>query len=274
MRLAVTRYINGQHPRVDGWLAAFSARLIAELAAILEQEDIEGAAAEIGAHHGRLFILLHLASTARQDLVIDVFEDQHLNVDDSGKGDKAILLRNLQRCGGDPARVHILQKSSLEVQPDEILETVGRPALFSIDGGHTVECTINDLRLADATLAEQGMVILDDLFNEFWPEVAVGALTFLGDPTSRLRPFAISPGKVYFCRPGQQAFFHAAINSRFSRRYVDKQSSILGSPVLVVGIRDGRRSKTRRLAWNLVESAIGRRLGLKRWLPPKFSTPA
>lgn len=272
MRLAVTRYIKGRHHRVNGWLADFSARLIAELATVLEEAGIEGPAVEIGAHHGRLFILLHLASTARQDLVIDVFEDQHLNIDESGKGDRAILLRNLQRCGGDPARVHILQKSSLEVQPGEIL-TVGRPTLFSIDGGHTVECAINDLRLADATLAEQGMVILDDLFNEFWPEVVIGAFTFLGDPASRLRPFAISPGKVYFCRPGQQAFFHAAINSHFSRRYVDKQLSILGSPVLVVGIRDGRRSKTRRLAWDLIESAIGHRLGLKRWLPPKFSTP-
>lgn len=274
MRPAVTRYINGQHHKVNGWLADFSARFIAELAAYLEQENIHGAAVEIGAHHGRLFILLHLASTAAQDLVIDVFEDQHLNVDESGKGDRAILLRNLERCGGAADRVQIMQRSSLEVTPEDILAAVGQPALFSIDGGHTAECAINDLRLADATLAEQGIAILDDVFNEFWPEVAVGTLRFFADPATRLRPFAISAGKVYLCRPGKQAFFHTAIYSRFSRRYVDKSAHMLDSPVLVVGIRDGRRSRARRLAWGIVESPLGRWLGLRRWLPPKFSAPA
>jgi len=274
MRDLLQRYVNRGHHSVNGWLNDFTACFIAELAAFLERENVRGAGAEIGAHHGRLFILLHLASSAPQDLVIDVFEDQHLNVDQSGKGDRSIFLRNLERCGGEPARVRILQKSSLEVRPTEILEAVGHPALFSIDGGHTVECTMNDLRLADATLADRGIAILDDLFNEFWPEVAVGALTFLGDPAAQLRPFAISPGKVYLCRPDRQAFFHAAIKSRFSRRYVDKEVRLLDSPVLIVGVRESRRRMTRRLAWDAVESAIGRRLGLQRWLPAKFSSPA
>jgi len=274
MRKALERYVDRKHHAVNGWLADFSARFIAEMATFLEQEDIHGPVVEIGAHHGRLFILLHLASTAAQDLVIDVFEDQHLNVDESGKGDRAILLRNLERCGGSPDRVRIMQRSSLEVTSEDILAAVGQPALFSIDGGHTAECTINDLRLADATLAEQGIVIVDDVFNEFWPEVAVSTLRFLEDPATRLRPFAISSGKVYLCRPGQQAFFHAAIYSRFSRRYVDKSAHMLDSPVLVVGIRDGRRSRARRLAWDVVESPLGRWLGLRRWLPPKFSAPA
>lgn len=274
MRLLVDRYVNGQHKKVNGWLAGFSSLLIARLAATLEEEKVQGASVEIGAHHGRLFILLHLASTGQRDMVIDVFDAQHLNIDHSGKGDKAIFLHNLARFGGDPARVQILQKSSLEVQPAEILKQVGQPVLFSIDGGHTAECVHNDLSLADATLAERGIVILDDFFNEFWPEVAVGTMSFLQEPGSRLRPFAVSPGKVYLCRPGQQSFFHTAIRSHFSPRYIDKEAQMLGSRVLVAGVRDGHRNWYTRLAWTVTESPIGRRLGMQRWLPPRFSSPA
>jgi hypothetical protein len=272
LKLLVKRYINGQHQKINGWLADFSSLLIAKLAASLEEENIRGASVEIGAHHGRLFILLHLVSTGEQDMVIDVFDAQHLNVDHSGKGDKAVFLRNLVRFGGDPARVRILQKSSLDVRPAEIVETVGHPLLFSIDGGHTAECTYNDLRLADVTLAEQGIVILDDFFNEFWPEVAVGTMSFLNESGSRLRPFAISPGKVYLCRPGQQTFFHAAITGHFSPRYIDKEAQMFGNRVLVVGVRDGRRNWHIRLAWTITESAIGRRLGMQRWLSAVFSS--
>ena len=142
MRPALADYVKRKHHSVQRWLDDFSARLICAIATILDNAGRHGAAVEIGVHHGRLFILLHLASTGERDLVIDVFEDQELNVDSSGKGDKAIFLRNLQRFGGDPARVNILQKSSLAVQPAQIIERVGRPVTFSIDGGHTVECAM------------------------------------------------------------------------------------------------------------------------------------
>jgi hypothetical protein len=117
-----------------------------------------------------------------------------------------------------------------------------------------------------------GCTVSDDFFNEFWPEVAVGTVTFLRDSTSRLQPFAISPGKVYFCRPGQCSFFHGAIKQSFSRRYVDKMVQMFDSPVLILGVRDGQRALHKRLAFALFESAIGRRLGADRLLPPKFSS--
>jgi hypothetical protein len=274
MRTKVARYINGNHRKVNGWLDDFSSLFIAHLANFLEEEGIKGPAIEIGAHHGRLFILLHLASTGQHDMVIDVFDDQHLNLDQSGQGDKAVFLRNLERFGGDLARVHILQKSSLEVQPTEITQAIGRPTLFSIDGGHTAECTLNDLGLADATLAERGIVILDDVFNEFWPEVAVGTMSFLGRSDSRLQPFAISPGKVYLCRPGQQSFLYLAIKNQFSRRYIDKEVRIFGNSVLILGVRHSRRKFRTQIAWSLIESPVGHYLGAHRWLPSKFSRPA
>jgi hypothetical protein len=170
--------------------------------------------------------------------------------------------------------VQILQKSSLVVQPAEITERIGAPVLFSVDGGHTSECAHNDLRLADAVLAERGVVILDDFFNELWPEVAIGAMTFLRSSGARLQPFAISPGKVYLCRPGQQAFFHEALGRQVSRRYVDKEAQMLDSPVMVLGVKDSRRPLYKRLAFTLLDSPMGRRVGANRLLPAKFASEA
>ena len=86
-------------------------------------------------------------------------------------------------------------------------------------------------------------------------------MTFLRNSTARLQPFAISPGKVYLCRPGQHSFFHGAIKWGFSHRYVDKIAQMFDSPVLIRGVRDGQRALHERLALILFESAIGRQLG-------------
>ena len=56
----VNRYLwLGSH-RLNGWLAPFSARFIAALARAQIRNGIDGAVAEIGVHHGRLFILMQV----------------------------------------------------------------------------------------------------------------------------------------------------------------------------------------------------------------------
>ena len=132
------KYIRSGHKQVHGWLEPFSARYIGELARLQRESGISGASTEIGVHHGRLFILLHLAGSRHKDLAIDVFDDQHLNTDRSGHGDRGRFIDNVIRWGGNPAAIDILQKSSLSVSEDDILARVGRSILFSVDGGHTV----------------------------------------------------------------------------------------------------------------------------------------
>ena len=68
--------------------------------------------------------------------------------------------------------------------------------LFSVDGGHTSECTVNDLSLADAALSEEGVITLDDVFNEHWPGVMTGFAEYMQAGNGRLVPFCIAPGKV------------------------------------------------------------------------------
>ena len=65
-------------------------------------------------------------------------------------------------------------------QPAKLRELAGGAIrFFSVDGGHTDEIVFSDMKLAEATLADGGIVIADDVFNEQWPGVAVGTLRYL-----------------------------------------------------------------------------------------------
>lgn len=209
-------YLKRGYSRIGGWLFPYSAMFIDSLLELQLEADVRGSVGEIGVHHGKLFILLALGRRAGEAaFAIDVFGDQHLNRDDSGSGDREIFLANARRwLGSDSERLNVLQCSSLEVQPADILERSGPVRLASIDGGHTEDCVINDLLLVQSVLAPKGVVILDDHFNEFWPEVSSGVARYLLDPAARLRPFAITPNKTYFAAIEDVAFYRRNLRSR------------------------------------------------------------
>ncbi|HEY4216036.1 MAG TPA: class I SAM-dependent methyltransferase [Gemmatimonadaceae bacterium] len=251
------RYVRTGHKKVQGWIEPFSIRYIDQLAKLQHESGIEGSAIEIGVHHGRLFILLHLAGSRRRDLAIDVFADQHLNVDASGKGDRDQFIDNLRRWGGESSAVDIWQVSSLSITSSEILNRVGAATLFSVDGGHTEQCAYNDLKLADESLHEAGVVILDDFFNEFWPEVCLGATRYFQDPASRLRPFALTAGKMYLCRPERNAFYREKMRPRFSPWEYDKEITMFGSRVDILGMVEQREPVARKWRRSLAHTRVG-----------------
>jgi hypothetical protein len=185
---------------VEGWLDTYSARFIADLLLAQQIAGVEGAFGEIGVHHGKLFLLMRLAARGTPGFAIDIFGDQHLNVDSSGLGDRARFEANLAAWPAAGGALTIFQRSSLDMTAEEILGAVGSCRCVSIDGGHTEACTLSDLRLADAVLHDQGVAILDDCFNEHWPDVVSGTARYLLDPATRLRPFAITPNKLYLAR--------------------------------------------------------------------------
>jgi hypothetical protein len=127
----------------------------------------------------------------------------------------------------------MIEDSSFNVNAEQ-LAVHGKVRLFSIDGSHTEAATLNDLQLADATLAAEGAVIVDDCFNEFWPEVTGALAKYLSAGT--LVPFAITPGKVLLCRGLMVTAYQRFLRERFPRR-IDKEAGLYGHPVLVVGVR-------------------------------------
>jgi hypothetical protein len=253
---ALDRYLIIGMRRVEGWLFDYSPKFIAGLSEVQRSAGYSGAVGEIGVHHGKLFILLLLTSSGTEKaFAVDVFENQHLNTDGSGRGDRGIFLANIRRWAGSDERVAIIARSSLEIGPEDILAASGRARLVSVDGGHTEECTLNDLVLAQSVLHDAGVVILDDYFNQGWPDVSAGVAKYLARPESKLRPFAISPNKVYFTDPRYAAFYRAEMRRKFAR---EKESRMFGSAVDIYGILPPKPT----LAWFIKERVKKSQLGI------------
>lgn len=240
-------YLRRGYRTIGGWLFSYSATFIDEIGALQVRSGIRGAVGEIGVHHGKLFILMALGRQAgEQAVAIDIFDDQHLNLDRSGAGDRAVFESNLQRWLGRSADVTILQRSSFDVGAADILDSVGPLRLASIDGGHTEDCVVNDFGLIESVLAPKGVVILDDYFNEFWPDVASGVARYLLDPAARLRPFAITPNKTYFTFAGDVAFYRSALRGSCGYHY-EKTARIFGCDVDIYGTQAFTFSLKKRL---------------------------
>jgi hypothetical protein len=168
-------------------------------------------------------------------LAIDLFEQQELNVDRSGRGDRERFLDNVRRHAGSETNLKIIAGSSLEVRPEQIRELVGACRFFSVDGGHTEECTVSDLRLADATVSREGVVVIDDYFNPAWPEVSVGVARYMTEAAPGLVPFLMTPNKIFFCREPLSASYRDFIYGKHRRRF-DKTITFYDHPMDMYGI--------------------------------------
>jgi hypothetical protein len=218
------RYSEGGFRRVQGWLEPISAEIIASLCEQQREMGLSGSACEIGVHHGKLLILLHEGTFSNErTIAIDVFEDQHLNTDGSGRGDKAQFLRNLKAWSDRSDFVDVVQSSSLDLRPSDILSRVDRVRIASIDGGHTSQCAEHDLRLVEGAAHDYAVIIVDDVFNATWPDVMVGLSRYCADPATKFRPFAISPNKLYLARPEHHEVYRTAMRNRWSRYFENDQ---------------------------------------------------
>ena len=231
-------YVRRQSTAVSGWLASESAEVICELALSQVESGLRAGVGEIGIHHGKLFLLLFLSlQDGERAFAVDVFDEQEFNIDNSGRGDREIFLRNLRHVSGNAADVTVITADSCSVSADTLRSATGQLRLMSVDGGHTEEITYNDLRLAEELLLNEGVLILDDLFNERWPAVAAGTYRFLLESGGALRPFAISPNKTYFCKsPAAAKRYRSTLATRFPELRI-AEATVLGSDVLILGRR-------------------------------------
>jgi hypothetical protein len=201
---------------VTGFLQPEILTVLDALNAAQRTKQVSGAAAEIGVHHGKLFIGLRLLQRpGEKSVAIDIFGDQELNVDGSGHGDYEKFENNVKLWSSmDDVVVH--QGDSTKLEPAKLRELAGGDIrFFSVDGGHTDEIVYSDMKLAEATLTEGGIVIADDVFNEYWPGVATGTLRYLSDG-AKLAPFLIGFNKVFFTHAEYSEFYRGEVESALS----------------------------------------------------------
>lgn len=192
-------YLSSGLDAVQGWLVPSTALYLAGLEQA-QRGAVPGGLCEIGVHRGKSFLAMAIDAPAGDPAVaIDVFDLQHLNED--GTSSKALDdFRDNLRAWGLDDRVEIVQGSSLELEADGFLEAGPRFRLFSVDGGHGADYVLNDLRIAEATLAPGGVVAADDVFNIHWLGVCTGVFRYFHSGGT-LVPFALIPNKLLLTDP-------------------------------------------------------------------------
>jgi len=195
------------HLTVEGWLGLGALGLTMAISRRHLGLGVRAAVGEIGIHHGRYFIALALLrQTGEMAVAIDVFEDQHLNVDWSGSGNREVFLSNLRRFAVDMSGVLVHKADSLTMQTPELLGLSKGQGfrLFSVDGGHQVVNVLHDLEIVAGVLSVGGVIVLDDFFNPDWPGVNEGVFKFLARSHS-LAPFCYGNNKLFLCGAGEQS---------------------------------------------------------------------
>jgi hypothetical protein len=227
---------------VFGWCSGALLTFLELIDEIQSTTGLSGAVGEIGVQDGKLFIALHnLLHDKEPSLAIDLFDNQRLNVDGSGGGAQlAVFQQNLQRHAKNPQMCTAMQIDSMElgvVETQQILAKFGKFRLFSIDGSHTIDHTINDFLFAEKVLANGGIVMVDDYYNPYFPEVhqAIGHL--YSQHRSKLAPLFYQCSKMFFTTAAYVSVFQRAIIDHFHDNNPNepmKMCNFYGYPIVLL----------------------------------------
>lgn len=199
---AVDAYLETGFTGVPGMSSRFAAAVSAGLMRIQTRLGVYGPIAEIGTFEGRYFIALAKAlQPGEMALGMDVFEWPN----------REVLNRFEANCAkhGIPTDMRSTWKcDSRTVTPTELLAKTGgrRVRLFHVDGEHSRASLEKDLALATAVMADDGVIILDDMLHPGYPTLMVTVHEYLAQNTGMVvlcvidRETIVGATKFVLCR--------------------------------------------------------------------------
>jgi len=217
----IDQYYNDGFKNIHGWCN----NELYNILNLLDKAEINknGGCLEIGIHHGKFYCLLNsLVDEKETSIAIDIFSNQHLNIDSSGYGNLEIFKDNLVKYDVHKGKnTKILNFDSTDIKLCKELEKyAGCFKLISIDGGHTAEHTISDLKLANTMINNEGIVFIDDILHPHWLGVLEGTVKFL-EHKPTLVPFALGSNKLLLCKLSYHSYYYGLF-SRSSLRKDEK----------------------------------------------------
>lgn len=221
LALRMEQYRAGALAQVYGWVGPKAVDALELASEYHRQHAIRGDALEIGVFQGRFFLAL-LASAEPDEVAvaIDIFDEQALNVDDSGTGDdtKSIFMRNVEQFAGNIDAMRLVEADSMTLRPSDILAQSPHNGyrIISVDGGHTAEHVVNDLRLAGEILVGGAAIFVDDWMSPHWPGVHEGYNRYMSYQNGKLAPVLFTDNKLLMTTIGHQPRMVALMRERFA----------------------------------------------------------
>jgi hypothetical protein len=209
--------------RVYGWLTPATAVYLSGLEVLQRRAGPAGDVCEIGVHHGLSFFCMAIdLPRGERGVAIDLFGNA-LKFHGSGSGNRRVFFeQNIAKYLADPGIVDVIQANCLDLEQLGFTEPGRRFRMFSIDGGHTTDITIHNLRLAERTTIDGGLVIADDVLNPHWLGV-ITALFHYWAAGGTLVPAVMVPNRLILstdaeaataCRGLMAEHFGAALDKR------------------------------------------------------------
>ncbi|WP_395543318.1 class I SAM-dependent methyltransferase [Neotabrizicola sp. sgz301269] len=213
-------FLNGPFPQIEGWCNPYIFQLLQPIAEFQRSIGLAAPICEIGVFKGKFFNALVKTSPLREGHhAIDVFDLQEFNLDYAGAGNLKAFKDNIILSGEDPEKMVFIERDSTTFRRrdlDVIRDRVGGFSIFSVDGCHLAEHTINDIRIAMDLTADAGVIFVDDYFNPSWPGVHEGVCKLFHTDAPLYVPLAYSANKLALCHIG------------YHRRYLNYLSDFIG----------------------------------------------
>ena len=209
-------FVEGPFTQIPGWCSPYIFQLLHPIAEFQRSIGLSAPICEIGVFQGKFFNALVKASGLSEGhYAMDVFDLQEFNLDYAGAGNMAAFRKNIALSGQDPDAVTCIERDSTTFRSGDltrIRDAVGGFSIFSVDGCHMVQHTINDIRIAMELTADAGVIFVDDYYNPSWPGVHEGVCKLYQTDTPMYVPFAYTSNKLALCHVG------------YHRRYMTTQS--------------------------------------------------
>lgn len=172
---------------VIAWYALFAAQ---------EQLQIKGDILEMGVEHGGTAFLEAVALAEHEQLeLIDIKTSPRF----------AEMVATLPEALA--ARVHFHECSTRAPSLDEIAARQYR--FVHIDAGHAKQDVVDDVTRFAGSVAANGILCCDDVFEIRWPGVTEAVLEAV--PPTGLVPFLFVNRKLYFCAPDMSVPYRTAL---------------------------------------------------------------
>lgn len=198
---------------IPGWFNWTDQRMFEHVLA-RQDEEPPGTLVELGAYLGKSAVLVGAYRRAGEALVVcDLFGEQAPDAANSDENTSSYRTLTRRQFEANYLRVHGDLPTVVHAPTSQILQHVapGSARFVHVDASHLYEHVSGDLVAARTMLRPGGVVVCDDYRSPHTPGVA--AAVWGAVHAGVLRPFCLTPMKMYACFDGDPGSHREAVSA-------------------------------------------------------------